>query len=126
MTFKSFQDDKASTKAKKAAASSKGFGAAAAKQQSSTSAAAAAAVAGTAELSAEQLAAVVASNTYGDDHLDAALTATRGEPQHSIIGEYLGPGSLSESGVASYLGLSTCCRQLLLHQQDSFVAGHAR
>jgi hypothetical protein len=84
VTFKDFSDDKASTKAKKA--SSKGFGAAATAKQASTAAAAAAAAA--ADLSAEQLGAVLACNAYGDDHLDGGLTACRKEQQASIIGAY--------------------------------------
>lgn len=83
VTFKEFSDEKATTKAKKAAASSKGFGAAAPKQAG----AAAAAVTPATELSAEQLAAVLSCNAYGDDHLDGGLTCCREEEQGSIIGE---------------------------------------
>lgn len=83
MTFKDFSDDKATTKAKKAAANSKGFGAVAPKQAG----AAAAAVKPATELSAEQLAAVLGCNAYGDDHLDGGLTCCRKEQQGSIIGE---------------------------------------
>lgn len=78
VTFKDFSNDKASTKAKKA--SSKGFGAAATAKQASTAAASAA------DLSPEQLGAILACNAYGDDHLDGGLTACRKEQQASIIG----------------------------------------
>lgn len=82
VNFKDFSDDKAATKARKAAATSKGFGAAAAAAKQASTAAAAAA-----DLSDEQLSAVLGCNAYGDDHLDGGLTSCRQEQQGSIIGK---------------------------------------
>lgn len=102
VTFKDFSNDKASTKAKKA--SNKGFGAAATAKQASTAAASAA------DLSAEQLGAILACNAYGDDHLDGGLTACRKEQQASIIGACPGPAHTPHSN--TFLG--PCPWQLLL------------
>lgn len=78
VSFRDFSSNKATSKAKKASA--KGFAAAAApKQQSSRQTAA--------DLADDQLQQIVRSNAYGDDHVDAALAACRGEQQRSIIGK---------------------------------------
>lgn len=81
ISFRDLSSSKATSKAKKATA--KGFAAAANKQASSNRQPPAAA-----ELSEEQLQQVVECNAYGDDHVDAALAACRGEQQHSVVGKH--------------------------------------
>lgn len=80
VSFKDFSSDKASSKAKKAAAGAKGFGA------GGGSSTAAAATVGAAELTEEQLAAVVGSNALAASHVDGVLALCRQQQQQAVIG----------------------------------------
>ena len=84
ISFRDFSSNKASNKAKKASA--KGFAAAATASKPANSTSSSQAAPTTADLPVEQLQQILECNAYGDDHVDAALAACRGEQQHSIIG----------------------------------------